>query len=73
MVMHVSHLILKISFLTLFGCAVKIKLDINPVYFYMPCPVLMTPETCDNHIQRDKQINRLKRTYKLENKIGDIF
>ena len=28
----VSHLILKISFLTLFGCAVKITLDINPIY-----------------------------------------
>ena len=27
----VSHLILKISFLTLFGCAVKITLDINPL------------------------------------------
>ena len=27
----VSHLILKISFLTLFGCAVKITLDINPI------------------------------------------
>ena len=28
----VSHLILKISFLTLFGCAVNITLDINPKY-----------------------------------------
>ena len=29
----ISHLILKISFLTLFGCVVKIKLDINQIYF----------------------------------------
>ena len=28
----ISHLILKISFLTLFGCAVKITLNINPLY-----------------------------------------
>ena len=28
----VSHLILKISFLTLFGYAVKITLNINPIY-----------------------------------------
>ena len=28
--------------------------------------VLMNPKTCDNYRQRDKQINRLKRTYKLE-------
>ena len=28
----VSHSILKISFLTLFGCAVKITLNINPIY-----------------------------------------
>jgi len=28
----VSHLILKISFLTLFGYAVKLTLDINPIY-----------------------------------------
>jgi len=31
----------------------------------------MTPKTCDNHRQRDKQINRLKREYimyELENK-----
>ena len=27
-----SHLILKISFLTQFGCVVKITLDINPMY-----------------------------------------
>ena len=35
-----SHLILKISFLTLFGCAVKITLDVNPIYGKMdrPCP-----------------------------------
>ena len=31
-VKHVSHLILKISFLTLFGYVVKITLDINPIY-----------------------------------------
>ena len=31
----VSHLILKISFLTLFGCAVKITLDINILTQYM--------------------------------------
>ena len=31
-VKHVSHLILKISFLTLFGCALKITLIINPIY-----------------------------------------
>ena len=30
--MPISHLILKISLLTLFGCAVKITLDINPIY-----------------------------------------
>ena len=36
--------------------------------------VLMTPKTCDNLRQREQQINGLKkRTYKLENKIGDIF
>ena len=28
----VSHLILKISFLTQFGCLVKITLDMNPIY-----------------------------------------
>ena len=28
----VSNLILKIIFLTLFGCAVKITLDINPIH-----------------------------------------
>ena len=28
----VSHLILKISILTQFGCLVKITLDINPIY-----------------------------------------
>ena len=35
-----SHLILKISFLTLFGFAVKTKLDINSIYLNvdMPCP-----------------------------------
>ena len=27
-----NNLILKISFLTLFGCAVKIALDFNPIY-----------------------------------------
>ena len=34
----------------------------------------MTPKTCDNHRQRDKQINRLKREYimyKLENKTNN--
>ena len=31
----VSHLILKISFLTLFGCAVKITLDINPIHIWL--------------------------------------
>ena len=35
--MYQSHLILKISFLTLFGCVVKIKLCINPI-FGRPCP-----------------------------------
>ena len=29
---HVSLLILKISFLTLFGCGVKITTDINLIY-----------------------------------------
>ena len=36
----------------------------------------MTPKTCYNHRQRDKQIKRLKRehiTYKLENKACHIF
>ena len=35
----------------------------------------MTPKTCDNHRQRDKQtdIQIEKKTHKLENKIGDIF
>ena len=28
----VSHLILKTSIITLFGCVVKIILDINPIY-----------------------------------------
>ena len=28
----VSHLLLNISILTLFGCAVKITLDIKPIY-----------------------------------------
>ena len=28
----ISHLIQKISFRTLFGCAVQIALDINPIY-----------------------------------------
>ena len=30
-IMHVSHLILKISFLTLFGCGDKTTPDINPI------------------------------------------
>ena len=34
-VKSVSHLILKISFLTLFGCAVKITLDINPIHIWL--------------------------------------
>ena len=37
----VSHLILKISFSTLFGCAVKITLDIYPIPLWLedrPCP-----------------------------------
>ena len=35
-----SHLILKISFLTIFVCGVKITPDINPIYCLMdrPCP-----------------------------------
>ena len=33
----------------------------------------MTPKTFENYKQRDEEINRKKgRTYKLENKIGDI-
>ena len=31
----VSHLIWKISFLMLFGCAVKITLDINPIHIWL--------------------------------------
>ena len=31
----ISHLIQKISFLTLFGCAVKITLDINPFHIWL--------------------------------------
>ena len=31
----VSHLILKISFLTLLGCAVKIALDINQIHIWL--------------------------------------
>ena len=53
-------LILKISLLTLFGCAVKLTLEINPIYGQMDGLVLMNPKTCDNHKQRDRQINRLK-------------
>ena len=37
-VKHASLLILKISFLTLFGCGVKITLDINPKYGILDCP-----------------------------------
>ena len=57
----VSHLILKISSLTLFECVVKITLDIDPIYGEWIGLVLMTQKTCDNHRQRNKQINRLKR------------
>ena len=39
--------------------------------------VPITPKTCDNHGQRDKQTRVYKqsekRADKLENKIGDIF
>ena len=31
----ISHLIQKISFLTLFGCAVKIPQDINPIHIWL--------------------------------------
>ena len=31
----ISHLILKISFLTLFGCAVKITLDIYQIHIWL--------------------------------------
>ena len=31
----ISHLIQKISFLTLFGCAVKITLDFNPKHVWL--------------------------------------
>ena len=34
-VKSVSQLILKISFLTLFGCVVKITLDINPIHIWL--------------------------------------
>ena len=34
-VMPLSHLILKISFLTLFGCVVKVTLDINPIHIWL--------------------------------------
>ena len=31
----INNLILKKSFLTLFGCAVKITQDINPIYIWL--------------------------------------
>ena len=38
------------------------------------CLVLMPQKTCDNHRQRDKQIDRLKREHiSLRIKIGDIL
>ena len=55
----VSHLTLKISFITLFGCLGKITLDINPMVRWIGL-VLMTPNTWEIHRQSDKQINRLK-------------
>ena len=57
----VSHLILKISSLTLFECVVKITLDIDPIYGEWIGLVLMTQKTCDNHRQRDKQIEFIHR------------
>ena len=45
-VKHISHSILKISFLTLFGCGVKITPDINPIYGLMDFPF---PKTYDNY------------------------
>ena len=69
-VKSVSHLILKISFLTLFGSSFKISITQYMVRW--KGVVLMTPKPCDNHIQRVKQISKLK-TYKLEIKIGAIF
>ena len=71
---HISLLILKISFLTLFGCWVKITPLFNPI-----CGQIDRP--CPNDFKnigqswRDRQTDRdyeqsAKRTYK---KIGDIF
>ena len=55
-VKHVSHLILKVSFLTLNTRYILTLYMVKWIGL-----ILMTSKTCDNHRQRDKQINKLKR------------
>ena len=52
--MYQSYLILKISFLTLFGCGVKITPDINSIWGKKNSLVLKTPKAYDNHRQTDR-------------------
>ena len=65
-VKHVTFMIMKISFLTLFGCGVKMKPGINSIVNSVNIQigsVLKTPKTYDNHRQTDKQteiINRVQ-------------
>ena len=72
--MNLSLLILKISFLTLFGCGVKITPDINSIWGQKDSLVLKTQKAYDNHRQTDRDYKQSSdRTYKLENKIDNIF
>ena len=50
-VKHTSLLILKISFLTLFGCGVKITPDIKPIY---ACTNIIIPKTNISHRQTNR-------------------
>ena len=60
-VKHVSLLILKINFLTLFGCGDKITTDINPMYGYIDRPCHNESKTYVNHRQTEKQTKTINR------------
>ena len=50
-VKHVTFMIMKISFLTLFGCGVKITPDIKPIY---ACTNIIIPKTYISHRQTNR-------------------
>ena len=54
-VKYLSHLMMKISFSTLFGCGFKITPDINPMYGYIDRLCHNESKTYVNHRQTEEQ------------------